>query len=1342
MAPNLALTYNSSGGNGILGVGWNLELGSIQRSTKRGVNYNPNETDSDADYIISGSSGELVRRGDLDTNCLSSETAYGNKIEGAFSRYCKTSSNSWIVTTKDGTKYYYGKDPYTQYEAKQDNTYGTFKWCLVRAQDTNGNYMTVTYTKAYGEIYLDEIKYTGNEMPYLAPTNSVKFSLYEPRTDAPDMYITNSKVTTVNRLKQIDVYANGSLVRKYVLEYDTDLNVPVYQYSHATGRSLLTKVTQYGTDGSALPPVTLTYQNEDSTYMQYSMWHNGPINGSNTGIDSDRCIAGDFDGNGRTDLACYDAYPSTWRMAMSEGDSWNTQYWPNGPRYEHFLPHGDCIPGDFNGDGKTDITCFDENGTWQMFLSTGSAWDSSQSWGNGPNPTTEYIGTQCTSGDFNGDGKTDLAIYLNGSRILRVYTTNINGNGFNPYQEWPNGPSYGSSFSDRCTTGDFDGDGKTDIACYKEDLETWDMALSTQPGWSSPDWTGFTLPSTPIKNRCTTGDFNGDGKTDFACHTGNGNWRIALSKGNGWDVQQWSNGIEPAFSVGNHCLTGDFNGDGKTDLVYYYENPQSYRKTEGWISLSTGYSWNLQTWDGGDNDTRRCKAGDYNGDGRTDVTCNIFITTLITDPDGSTYYRDIYTNDWHMLLSDYQMPDLLSRVTNILGGTTDISYLPSSSYVNPYLPFVVQTVWTITADDKNGGVNTSGYLFSGGLFDAEDREYRGFEYMSVTYPSGAWSETSFYQDDVKKGLPGYSLSFGEGVNPLVYSGVNYTYEETFPYTGVSYPKLDIKDDFIFDGSIYRNAIYNGTWDDDPSKYLHSALDITYDGYGNVTRRYFYGDVAKQGDERDEYTTYIYDTVNWIFLPQMTYVINSSGEVKARSWFVYYPNTANLEYKQDCLAASTCPSPTPDSDDPKTRYEYYPNGNLWKVYDPKNNAPTVYEYDTVSSTYATQITNALNHQIIKTYDLRFGKVLTKADSNTIAAPTTYYYDIFGRLINATNPNDGLPAYAWKETHHDGLGRAIKTKTGGPDNKVIVTETKYDNRGLVEYTSLPYFENLETPRWTHYEYDPVGRVTLITKPDLTSMTKSYMQGRTTILDADNHKSVQERDIYGRLVKVEEYKGIFPAATLYATTRYEYDTLGNLLKVTDAKNNQTTIAYDTLSRKKSMNDPDMGSWTYTYDANGNLATQTDAKNQTIVFQYDVLNRITKKDYPAGTDVQYYYDQSYGQSCVEYNLIGRLSRVTDVSGEEKYCYDKSGRATKTIKTVNSTDYPVDTEYDELGRVDSIRYPDQYVVNYLYDAGGNIYQVPGFATYGGYNALGQPGTVTYGNGVTTTYTYYPTNNR
>jgi len=141
MAPKLALNYSSQQGSGWIGMGWTIDLGAIQRATKRGTNYTTNN------YVaaINGSSAELVPRADWGTNY------YGARIEGTLSKYYyNTSTNGWEVTSKNGTKYYYGSTS----ASRQDFASGTkvFRWCLDKVIDTNGNYMTVYNTKHQGEI--------------------------------------------------------------------------------------------------------------------------------------------------------------------------------------------------------------------------------------------------------------------------------------------------------------------------------------------------------------------------------------------------------------------------------------------------------------------------------------------------------------------------------------------------------------------------------------------------------------------------------------------------------------------------------------------------------------------------------------------------------------------------------------------------------------------------------------------------------------------------------------------------------------------------------------------------------------------------------------------------------------------------------------------------------------------------------------------------------------------------------------------------------------------------------------------------------------------------------------
>ena len=152
-------------------------------------------------------------------------------------------------------------------------------------------------------------------------------------------------------------------------------------------------------------------------------------------------------------------------------------------------------------------------------------------------------------------------------------------------------------------------------------------------------------------------------------------------------------------------------------------------------------------------------------------------------------------------------------------------------------------------------------------------------------------------------------------------------------------------------------------------------------------------------------------------------------------------------------------------------------------------------------------------------------------------------------------------------------------------------------------------------------------------------------TTTDPMGNQKKVQ-KDAYGRVVMVAEL--VSPEQV----TLYQYDTLGNLVQVTNAKGNKHRSPTDPLSRKIRMSDPDMGNWSYLYDKNGNLTSQTDAKNQTIAYQYDPLSRPAEKDYPNGLKISYTYDET-GYA----NGVGRLTSVSDLSGTSHFSYDDEGR-------------------------------------------------------------------------------------
>ena len=418
--------------------------------------------------------------------------------------------------------------------------------------------------------------------------------------------------------------------------------------------------------------------------------------------------------------------------------------------------------------------------------------------------------------------------------------------------------------------------------------------------------------------------------------------------------------------------------------------------------------------------------------------------------------------------------------------------------------------------------------------------------------------------------------------------------------------------------------------------------------------------------------------------------------------------------------------------------------------------------------------------------QYGEVKSVTDPNNTV--TSYQYDPLGRRIRATRADGSWMGWSynffgrintqniqasqnirvdtsagpWSIDYFDGLGRTFKNRSSGPDLKTIVTDTQYDMRGAVTKSSLPYFEGIEPARYVAYTYDPMGRVIQTTNPDPNERVLGcYDEGITVTIDPNNHRKRQSSDVFGRLRKVEEYTGTFASCdtstgTPYATTTYLYDLMGNLTNVTDTKNNQTVIHYDTLGRKTDMTDPDMGFWQYQYDLNGNLTLQTDANLQKIKFVYDALNRLLTKDYGADNtaEITYTYDETTSTSP-----LGRLTTMNDQSGTTKYFYDQLGRTSKTVQTVDGVSYTTGATYDNLNRIKNLTYPnnvDNETVVYNYDTGGNLSTATGniydnngnllnsnvYATYTGYNALGQPGSVTFGNGVKTNYVYSPSDNR
>jgi RHS repeat-associated protein len=199
----------------------------------------------------------------------------------------------------------------------------------------------------------------------------------------------------------------------------------------------------------------------------------------------------------------------------------------------------------------------------------------------------------------------------------------------------------------------------------------------------------------------------------------------------------------------------------------------------------------------------------------------------------------------------------------------------------------------------------------------------------------------------------------------------------------------------------------------------------------------------------------------------------------------------------------------------------------------------------------------------------------------------------------------------------------------------------------------------------------------------------------------------------------------------TAFAYDPNGNLLTVTDAKNQTTTYTYDNMDRLATRKDALNRTETYAYDLAGNLTTFTDRKGQVTTFQYDALNRRTQATYVDATTTFTYdavgrlvkaSDTAPGAGTIDfaYDILDRLIQETTPQGTVAYQYDVLGRRTQMVANgLQPTTYQYDSAsrltrvsqgslfaalgYDNANRRTRLSYPNGTMTSYAYDLASRL---------------------------------------
>jgi hypothetical protein len=286
------------------------------------------------------------------------------------------------------------------------------------------------------------------------------------------------------------------------------------------------------------------------------------------------------------------------------------------------------VAGDFTGDGHLDLAVADHGNVVYSGTDPGGV---SMLLGNGDGtfqPAHEYsAGTEpwaLVKGDFNGNGRLDLAVANFGSNDVSI----LLGNGDGTFQ-LAVAYAVGSS-PDAIVAGDFTGDGRLDLAVANFGSNDVSILLGNGDGTFQPQTT-FTVGSGP--GGIVAGDFTGDSHLDLAVTDSQG-VQIVLGNGDGTfePLSETRNNVGGSRPVS--IVAGDFNGDGHLDLAVADQD-----SNEVSILLGNGDDTfkNPVTYAVGV-DPDALVAGDFNGDGRTDlaVACQGNENTFPrgTDPGG------------------------------------------------------------------------------------------------------------------------------------------------------------------------------------------------------------------------------------------------------------------------------------------------------------------------------------------------------------------------------------------------------------------------------------------------------------------------------------------------------------------------------------------------------------------------------------------------------------------------------------------------------------------------------------------------------------------------------------
>lgn len=1291
--PALRLNYESGGGNGPLGYGWNLPLRFVQRRSDHGIpTYGQNVGFPRQDTFINEMREELVPQTNGYFFC---------KNEGAFIRYQQV-SNYWVGTTPEGTRLEFGVSPGGQVA---DGTNGNvFSWLLERETDTHGNVILYRYSGFPGETslnqrYLTQIQYGPGSPPWTS-YHFVSFE-YEDRPDWFEDCRSGFIVRTAKRLKWIRVGTQGVTLSAHLQgDFDGDGKADFLdrayrlEYLNYDGTnsywSLLSKVTPIGADGiSALPPASFGYAVSNPPDLVSAADH--IIGGSNEPtqvLDNPLLELVDLNGDGLPDILQTQLGGGFHQAYLNQGQvetngvkviQWSSAVDVDpglGTAWDYDLSSGDTHLADMDGDGLADLVHKSFTGDVFYFRNLGHvAWAPQRLMSiQDAAPPSPFGDTGVRTADLDFDKRIDIVQSVS------------SGSGF-AYRIW-----------------------------FNLGNQVYSPAITVEPD------TAFSLADPAVQ----IADCNGDRVPDIARVQPIG---VLVTAGLGYGrfaapVMMWLPDTTLDDTQVSRAKLTDLNGDGLADLVIERAIPG-----ECWFWLNLGnYTFSprkvITGLPSGLGINAVTRWADINGNGTTDL--------IYADQYSTPRLQSV---DLVEVLGGGLTPNVLTAISNGIGAVTLIGYAPSTRYAladaatgQPWsntLPLAVTVVSAVTNLDSLGHQYVTLFQYHQGYYDPDEKQFRGFaraeqvelgDATSPTLVTRSYFDTGTQFEAMKGKLLRLTTLQADG---QVFRDVTtaWTIPPVTLMTGTNGTNVSFAHPLASQTEV--SELGQGT-----PRILQS--EFRYDGYGNQTLAADYGivengDRSAFNDERIKVTDYALNTNAWLVRePARVEIRDLSGMPVSRTEYYYDDETfsganfgqvtiGNLTLTRAWVTPSNSTAYVQAS---RTAYDNYGNPRLLLdplaaaaggaadfsrghvrqlAYDPDFHSYPITEMIHVGNGSAPLLFQAA-------YDQGLGTMSSSTDFNTNS--TTYGYDTFARLVSIMKPYDS-PAYptteydyflampvgntglvnyvetrqldklpgtaATKRDHYligrqfsDGLGRVLMTKqeaepapgTTTPrvtvSSAVLFNERQKPARVLNPFfTSLPgttlddllAYESVESPGWKGVFHQNGQFVSL----DLTSahQTRTSYDATLRVTGVTNPDGTFNRTAYEPLVaRMFDENDTDPASPFYNTPTVQYrDGLGRVVRTEETShlNDDGTPASEITTWPTR----------YTYDVNDRLTGITDSQSNVKTLAYDGLKRkISMDDLDCG-HVSYVYDDA-----------SNLKQSTDAKGQQiSYTYDGVNR-------------------------------------------------------------------------------------